>query len=226
MTFEHIIYGVYPYVAVILAISITIIRYTSNRFSFSALSSQFLENKKLFWGAAGWHYGIIFLFLGHLIGWWFPRAVLAWNGSPVRLYILEGAALAFALFALWGLCVLIVRRVYDMRVQKVTTIMDIILLFTLLAQVILGIYTAIFFRWGSNWFAGSMSPYLWSLVMGTPEIGFVKSMPFIMKLHIFGAYTIFLLIPFTRLVHFLSIPWQYFARPNQVVVWYSEPGQG
>ncbi len=82
MTIDQFLYGVFPYVALILAIVGTIWRYFSDRFSYSSLSSQFLENRQLFWGSVPWHYGILIILAGHLIGFLIPRSVLAWNGVP------------------------------------------------------------------------------------------------------------------------------------------------
>lgn len=219
MTFDHMLFGVFPYVAIALVVVATTWRYVSDRFSFSSLSSQFLESRKLFWGSVPWHYGILVVLSGHLISFLIPRQILAWNGVPWRLYVLEVSALAFGLLALLGLVMLIVRRASDARVRQVTSPMDIVLLLVLLVQVVAGLWTTIFFRWGSSWYAGFAVPYLWSILKLNPDISLVSNLPFMVKLHIIGAYTLVALLPFTRLVHFLSFPFQYAWRPYQVVIW-------
>ncbi|MBI2958093.1 MAG: respiratory nitrate reductase subunit gamma, partial [Chloroflexi bacterium] len=100
---ESFLFGVLPYVAIVLMIVGLIWRYATNQFSYSSVSSQFLENRQLFLGSAPWHYGIITVLLGHLVGVLFPEGVKAFNGVPVRLYILEGTALALSIMLLWGL---------------------------------------------------------------------------------------------------------------------------
>src|SRR3990172_12779605 len=100
------LYGIFPYIAIAVAVTGLIYRYATNQFSYSSVSSQFLENRQLFWGSVPWHYGIILILLGHLVGVVFPDGVKAINGVPVRLYILEGTALALSLALLVGLIIL------------------------------------------------------------------------------------------------------------------------
>lgn len=219
MTLDQMLYGVFPYVAIVLAIVGTIWRYTTDRFSYSSLSSQFLENRALFWGSVPWHYGILFILTGHLVGFLIPRWVLVWNGVPLRLYVLETSALAFGFLALGGLAVLMARRFANRRIRIVTSPMDWVLLLVLLVQIIAGLWTAIFYRWGSSWYAGFAVPYLYSIFLLRPDIALVQNMPFMVKLHIVGGFVIVALLPFTRLVHFLSLPYEYLWRPYQVVIW-------
>jgi nitrate reductase gamma subunit len=207
MTVAQMLFGVFPYVAIILAVVVTLWRYCGNRFSYSSLSSQFLENRQLFWGSVPWHYGILFILAGHLVGFLFPRAVLGWNGVPLRLYILEGTGLAFGLLALLGLMVLTIRRASNTRIRAVTSTMDMVLLLVLLAQVAAGVGIAISYRWGSSWYSGLAVPYLWSILSLNPNIALVSNLPFLAQFHIFGAFIILALLPFTRLVHLLSISW-------------------
>ncbi len=224
MTVAQMFFGVLPYVAIILAVAGSFMRYFNNRFSYSSLSSQFLENRQLFWGSVPWHYGILFILTGHLVGFLIPQTVLAWNGVPVRLYILESTALAFGLLALWGLIVLGIRRAANARIRAVTSTMDVVLLLVLLAQVGAGLGIAVFYRWGSSWYSGFAVPYLWSIVTLSPDIAPVSNMPFLMQFHVVGAFVILALLPFTRLVHLLSLPYSYVWRPNQVAVWNWRPG--
>lgn len=212
--------GVLPYVAVALAIAVGLYRNINDRYTYSSLSSQFLENGKLFWGAVPWHYGILIVLLGHIIGFLIPRGVMAWNGVPVRLYILEVTALSLGLMALWGIITLLWRRTTNPRIQSVTTAMDIILLLLLLFQVFAGVYTAIFYRWGSAWYVHAAVPYLWSLFSLSPQVGYVSGLPLMVKLHIINAWVLTGLFPFTRLVHLISLPFGYVTRPYQVVAWH------
>ena len=89
----------------------------------------------------------------------------------------------------------------------------------MLAQVILGLWIALGYRWGASWFAADLSPYLWSLVKLSPETGAVFALPWVIRLHVVGAFLIVLLIPFTRLAHVLVAPLHYLVRPYQQVIW-------
>src|SRR3990172_6984522 len=160
---DLLLFGIFPYVAVALAVVVAIWRFTTSSFTYSSLSSQFLEGRRLFWGSVPWHYGIVLILVGHLIGVLFPSAVKAFNGVPLRLYILEGTALALGLLALVGLVLLLVRRSTSSRIPVVTSPMDVVLLVVLLIQVAAGVGIAVFYRWGSFWFLQTATPCLLSL---------------------------------------------------------------
>jgi nitrate reductase gamma subunit len=219
---DQMLFAVLPYLAVFTLILVTIQRYRAQSFTYSSLSSQFLENRQHFWGLVPFHYGILAVVVGHIIAFLIPREILWWNGHPLRLYVLELSALIFALLTLIGLLAAMVRRFTNTKVRLVTTTSDWIIYVLLLIQVVSGIYTAVFYPWGSSWFATSAAPYLWSLVKLNPDISYVASMPHMVKLHIINAFVIVGFFPFTRLVHILVIPNPYLWRKPQVVRWYGK----
>ncbi len=209
----------FPYAALVLAIVVSILRFVWKPFSYSSLSSQFLENKQLFWGSGLWHWGIVWVLTGHLVAFLVPSQILAWNSAPFRLYLLEFTGLTAALLALVGIVALMVRRHTSSRVKVVTTAMDWVLLCLLLLQVTTGIDTALRYRWGSSWYASNAAPYLWSLLSLSPRPELIMPLPWLPKIHILSGFTVILLIPFTRLVHFLVVPIFYYWRKPQVVIW-------
>jgi nitrate reductase gamma subunit len=209
----------FPYAAVLVLVLGVAARYRQAGFTVSSLSSQFLEGRKLFWGSVPFHIGILVVFFGHLVAFLVPRATLAWNAVPVRLIILETSAFVFGITVFIGLANLMYRRFTDARIRAVTTRMDVLIEFLLLAQVVLGLWIALGFRWGSSWFAADLTPYLWSLVKLSPETGAVFALPWVIKLHIVGAFAILLMVPFTRLIHFVVAPLNYVWRPYQQVIW-------
>ena len=217
---ETFLFGVFPYVATAVMIVGLIWRYRTNQFSYSSVSSQFLENKKLFWGSVPWHYGIILVLLAHLVGVVLPEQVKAINGVPVRLYILEGTALALSIALLVGLAILIFRRFVSSSVRVTTSVMDWVLLAVLLAQVVTGILTAILYRWGSAWSVQTATPYFWSLFTLSPKVEYMTALPLISKLHSINFFILVALFPFSRLVHMLSVPLAYLWRPYQIVMWH------
>ena len=186
------------------------------------MSSQFLENRHHFWGLVPFHYGILAVMVGHVIAFLIPRQILLWNSHPLRLYVLELSALIAGLLTLVGLLAGMVRRWTNPKVRLVTSVSDWIIYALLFLQIASGIYTAVFYPWGSSWYATSAAPYLWSLVKLNPEIGYVASMPHMVKLHIINAFVIIGFFPFTRLVHILVIPNPYLWRKPQVVRWYGK----
>ena len=219
MTVDQLLYGVFPYVCIVVAIVATIYRYLTDRFSYSSLSSQFLENRQLFWGSVAWHYGILGVLTAHLVGFLIPQSILWWNMEPIRLYILETTGFVLGLLALGGLLVLIYRRLTNSRIRVVTSPMDATLLLVLLIQVAAGVGTAIFYRCGSSWYSAFAVPYLWSILAFKPDVTLVNNLPFVVQVHILNAFVIVLILPFTRLVHFLSVPVKYIWRPHQIVRW-------
>jgi nitrate reductase gamma subunit len=216
---NDVLFVVTPYVVLALFFTMTIWRYVKEKFSYSSYSSQFLENSYQFWGSVPWHYGILSLLAGHLIAFALPRELLWWNSVPARLYIIELSALIFAVVTLIGLVNLIIRRAIDSRIRAVTSKMDVIILLLLLAQVGTGLWVALTARWGSSWFAAVVTPYLYSLFTFSPDASAVVNLPWSIKLHILGAYLIFAVFPFTRLVHVLVVPNHYLWRRTQVVMW-------
>jgi nitrate reductase gamma subunit len=218
MNWDYMLFGIVPYIFVAIAVVGTIWRYTTNRYTWSSLSSEFLENKVLFFGSFPWHFGIILILIAHIIILFIPSALLAWNAVPARLYILELAGLILGFLALFGLVMFIYRRLTDSRVRAQTSSWDVLVLIVLLIQVVTGIGNAIMYKWGSNWMAGAASPWFLSLWALEPKVEYIANLPLITKIHIFNAFVFILLIPFTRFVHFLAFwnPLTYMTRPYQI----------
>jgi nitrate reductase gamma subunit len=214
-----LMFVVLPYVAFAIFLVGSIYRYTKRGFQVSSLSSQFIEGKKLFWGSQPFHWGILVLFCGHLLAFMFPRAILAWNGVPVRLMILEISSFAFGLAALFGLVLLIKRRLTNKSLLVVTNKMDMVVYVVLLTQIVSGLGVAFFVRWGSSWFSSTLTPYLRSIFSFDPDISAVAEMPWWIQLHIISAFIIIAIIPFTRFMHFLVAPVDYAWRKYQLVIW-------
>ncbi|MDP6374726.1 MAG: respiratory nitrate reductase subunit gamma [Pseudomonadales bacterium] len=217
---DTLLFVALPYVAIVVFLVGTIGRYTTAGFSITSLSAQFLEGRSGFWGTVPFHIGILILFLGHLFIFLFPDLALLWNSNPVRLIIHEGIAFTFGLVVLVAIVGLLIRRWTHPRLRMVTSPMDIAIELMLLFQVVLGCWVALGYRWGSSWFAADLSPYLWSILSLSPETDAIAAMPWVIKLHVVGAFIIVLIFPFTRLVHFLVAPLHYLWRPYQVVMWY------
>lgn len=215
-----LLFVVLPYAALAIFVIGSIYRYVNKGFSVSSLSTQFLEGRKLFWASQPFHWGLFFLFFGHLIAFLFPRAVIAWNGQPMRLLILESTAFAFGLCAFLGVLLLVYRRLTTRRVQIVTSKMDVVVFIVLLTQIISGLLVAYHSRWGSSWFAAFLSPYLRSIFVFDPQMEALASVNSLsLKVHVISAFALIGLIPFTRFIHFLVYPVDYLWRSYQQVIW-------
>lgn len=219
---DMILFGVFPYVAMTLAIGVGIYRYGVDRYSYSSQSSQFLESKSLFWGSVPWHYAILLVLAAHLFAFLAPASWSSLLGSTTRLVFLEVTGIALGIITLIALLILVSRRIGNPRVCAVTTQIDWLLLAGLLLQVASGVYIAIALRWGGAWYPHTISPWLWSLVKLNPQVDYIANLPGIVQLHAVNAFFLIALFPFSRLVHVVSIPFTYFTRPYQVVIWYRQ----
>jgi len=212
---------VLPYVAIVLAVGVGAYRFYKHPYTYSSLSSQLLENRKLYWGSVPWHWGISFILLAHLGAALFPGVAQAILGNRVRLLILECTGIALAVLALVGLIILIARRMGHAALPRfVTSIMDGVLLALLLMQVASGLGVSLFNRWGGLWYLHTAVPWFWSLVRLQPDSASVANLPALVQFHFAVGFLIILVFPFTRLVHLIKFPLHYLWRPYQKVVWY------
>ena len=216
---DNFILVVLPYLALATFFIGSIYRYRRTKFQVSSLSSQFLEGRKLFYGSVPFHWGVLFIFLGHLIAFTIPKGVLAWNSNPVRLIILEITAFIFGISMLIGLINLMIRRYTSQRLRPVTNKMDLVIYILLILQTFAGLWIAYNFRWGSSWFSTLLAPYLYSIFKFQPNITAVALLPWTVKLHIAGAFLIIGILPFSTLIHMLVLPLNYILRPYQQVIW-------
>ena len=219
MQLDLLLFAVLPYVAVAVAAVGTIERYRRHPRTITSHSSQFLENRRHFWGIVPFHVGLIVVLLAHLAGALLPALVLRLGVQPRLLLAVESILLAFGLLALAGATVLVVRRAAIAQVRVITGWMDVVVYGLLLVQIGSGVATAVLYPWGSGWYAAVGVPYLWSLVQLSPDTA-VAAMPFLVKLHVTGAWLLVAVFPFSRLVHVIAVPNQYFWRRPQVVRWY------
>ena len=212
-----------PYVSLFTFFLVAIVRYRTRGFTYSSLSSQFLENRQHFWALMPFHYGILTVLTVHIAAFLIPRQVVWWNSVPARLWIMETGMLAAGLLTLAGLVAAMVRRQTNHKIAVVTSPADWVILTLLLVQVISGIAVAMMYPWGSSWFAIAVTPYLWSVATLNPNMAVVAVMPWMVKLHIINAFLVIGFFPFTRLVHILVAPNPYLWRRPQVVRWYRRP---
>ncbi len=213
------LFGSFPYAAVLLAVGAGVYRYFSDRFSYTSHSTQFLENRWLFWGSVPLHYGMLIILLAHILAALFPGAWGLLIGTPARLFLVEATGFALGLLALFGCVALLARRLLHPRLQSITSTMDWVLLLGLFLQVASGVYIAWTFRWGAAWYLHTAVPWLGSLVRLRPETGYVATLPLAVKFHLVNAFVLVALLPFTRLMHLFAIPVSYAWRPYLLFFW-------
>jgi NNP family nitrate/nitrite transporter-like MFS transporter len=119
----------------------------------------------------------------------------------------------------FAVALLVVRRAASARLRAVTTPVDWLVLGVLLAQVATGTAVSLTLRWGSVWYLHTAAPWLGSLFTLTPRVDLAAVLPTLAKVHAVGAFVLLALLPFSRLVHALSVPLGYLWRPAQIVVW-------
>lgn len=220
---DAVLFIVFPYIAVALAVGGSLYRFFAHQFTYSSLSSQWLEGKWLFWGAVPWHYGVVPVLLIHLGAFVVPGVMHMLHGTPLTLYLAELLGKVLALLAFAGMLVLIVRRLSQSRLRAVTTPMDWVVLVLLLNQVFLGLWTAFFYRWGAAWFINTATPWVQSLATFRPQTETISALPWVPKLHFLNATLLIALVPLSRLVHLLAFPIAYLWRKLQTVTWNRRP---
>jgi nitrate reductase gamma subunit len=219
MDWNILLFMVFPYISIFLAVIVTGYRAVYRPFTISSLSSQMLERKKLYWGSLSFHWGIVIILLGHLLAVLFPKGVSLWNAVPLRLYLLEFTGVILALWSLVGLLILLWRRFSERRIRVVTTPMDIVVLLLILLSIMTGIIVATFYRFGSTWFTGIFTPYIWSILTLRPRPQLLAPLPWVIQLHALNFFFLLVAFPFSRLVHLITYPVGYLFRPWQIVVW-------
>lgn len=215
-------FGVYPYIALTVLFLGSLIRYDREQYTWKASSSQLLEKKQLRRGSIPFHIGVLGIFVGHFVGLLTPHQVWDVLGiSPAfKQLVAIVAGGIFGVLGLYGLIILLQRRLGNPRIRATTTPMDLLILYLLLAQLVLGLLS-IFVSVGHLDGGAMLRLMAWAqnifLFNPTTAVANIADAHWIFKLHIVLGLTIFVVFPFSRLVHMLSVPVKYFSRNYQVV---------
>lgn len=219
---HNFLFGIYPYIAITVMILGSIIRYDADPFSWKSKSSQILRRRQFVIGSVLFHVGVLVIFFGHLVGLLTPVVVFDTLGiSHGAKQVLAMAAGGIAgVMALVGGGMLLHRRLTDPRVRAHSTLADNGILILLLAQLVLGLMTILV---SVQHLDGHEMLLLMSWAQGIAYFqagaaDHIVNVHWLFKLHIFLGLTIFLLFPFTRLVHMISAPVRYLWRPGYQIV--------
>jgi nitrate reductase gamma subunit len=201
------LFGIYPYIALGVFFLGSLIRFDREQYTWRSGSSQLLRARQLRWGSNLFHIGVLFLLFGHTVGmltphWAYERFMTA---GAKQILAMASGGIAGAL-ALIGLTILLHRRLADARIRVTSSKMDILLLFLLWAQLALGMATI---PLSGQHLDGSMMLVLaeWAQRIVTFRGGaadLIAAVPWVFKLHMFLGLTLFLVFPFSRLVHIWS----------------------
>ena len=219
---NYVIFGWYPYLCLTVFLIGSLLRFDREQYTWRSGSSQLLRRRQLIWGSNLFHVGILIIFLGHLVGlltpiWMFDSVGIS-HTSKQWMAIVIGVIAGVMLLA--GITLLVHRRLFDARIRRTSSFGDIAVPLLLYAQLILGLCTIpvslnhldghqmVQFM---NWAQGilTLQPGVSALVADANPI---------FKLHLFLGMTIFLIFPFTRLVHVWSAPVWYLGRRGYQIV--------
>ena len=219
---HHLLFGIYPYIALSVLALGSVIRYDREPYSWRAGSSQLLRRRQLIVGSVLFHVGVLLIFVGHLVGLLTPIALWDALGVPhgaKQLLAMVAGGVA-GVIAIIGATLLIHRRFFDPRVRAASTFSDNMVILLLWVQLALGLATipvsaqhldgqemVKFMQWAQG---------IFTFRAGASDL--IRDVAPVFKLHLFLGLTILLLFPFTRLVHMLSAPVRYVWRPGYQVV--------
>jgi len=216
-----LLFGYYPYIAISVFFIGSLARYDRDQYTWRTGSSQFLRAKELRLGSNLFHIGILLLFVGHFVGLLTPPAIyhslgLSTSAKQILAVVAGGV---FGSICFCGIYLLIRRRLTDARIRATSSRMDIFILLLIGVQLVLGLLTlpvSIYHSDGANMLLLSE----WAQRIVTFRSGAadqIGNIGILFKVHLFLGMTLFLVFPFSRLVHVWSVPLGYIARPYQVV---------
>jgi len=211
----------YPYVCLTVFLLGSLIRFDREQYTWRASSSQMLRKRQLRWGSNLFHFGILFLVLGHAVGLLTPTALykpFLTVAQRQLLAVIAGGIAGVVCFV--GLTLLLHRRLFDERIRRTSSAMDIAILALLWVQLVLGLITLPYSLSHSD---GSVMLVLsyWAqgiVVLNPVDAATLQGLDWPYLTHLVLGMTLFLLFPFSRLVHIWSAPIWYLGRRGYQVV--------
>ncbi len=216
------LFGIYPYVCLAVLLIGSLIRFDREPYTWKSDSSQLLRAPQLRLGSNLFHYGVIVVILGHFAGFLAPHWAIDWALSPVGHQLLAMIVGGIAgLIAIIGLSILLHRRIADPRIRLNSRKWDIAVVIMLWLQLALGLATVPLSAFHMD---GALFETLTTYVKGVvtfngSTVALMTGVPLVYKLHILLGFTIFLISPFTRMIHIWSgaAALSYLFRPYQIV---------
>jgi nitrate reductase gamma subunit len=207
-TLHQFLFGTYPYICLSVFLLGSLVRFDRDQYTWKSDSSQLLRHGQLRWGSNLFHIGILGIFFGHLFGLLTPLAVwhaLGVSASAKQMLAMVAGGLA-GVVCLAGLILLIHRRLAEARIRATTRTMDLAVLYLLLAQLLLGLFSITVSAQHLDG-AEMINLMLWAqhiVTLRGDAAAYVVEVALVFKLHLVLGMTIFLVFPFSRLVHVWS----------------------
>ena len=227
---NDVLYGWYPYLCLTVFLLGSLLRFDAAQYTWRSGSSQLLRRRQLIWGSNLFHVGILVIFVGHVGGLLTPVALfdaLGISHTVKQLLAMTVGGIAGAACFV-GISLLVHRRLFDPRIRRTSSVGDIVILLLLYAQLTLGLLTIAV---SAQHLDGSeMVKFMaWAQGIVTLHPGaaaLIVDVSPIFKLHLFLGMTLFLVFPFTRLVHVWSAPVWYLGRTGFQIVRTRQPVAG
>jgi nitrate reductase gamma subunit len=217
----HVAFVWYPYVCFTVFLLGSLIRFERDPYTWRASSSQILRKRQLFWGSNLFHVGILFLLLGHTVGLLTPTGLytLVITVPQKQMMAVISGGIAGALCFI-GLTMLLHRRLFDVRIRRTSSVMDIAILAILWVQLTLGLVTLpLSIHHSDGGVMLALSHWAQGIVILQPvEVSTLEALPWPYLAHLVLGMTLFLVFPFSRLVHIWSAPVWYLGRRGYQVV--------
>lgn len=217
------VFGYYPYLCAIVFLLGSLVRFEREQYTWRSGSSQLLRKRQLFWGSNLFHIGILLLFVGHFAGLLTPKSVYEGLGmtSEQKQVLAIVAGGIFGVICFIGLTLLLHRRLFDARIRRTSSAGDIFILLLLWVQLVIGMTTL-----PLSWAHRKGGEVMIKLSNWAQDIVFFRAgaadhivdVHWDYKLHIFLGVTLFLVFPFTRLVHVWSAPIWFIGRKGFQIV--------
>lgn len=218
---DFFLFQIFPYISIVFFVLGSLLRFDRDPYTWRSKSSQIFRKNQLILGSVLFHVGILVIVVGHAVGLLTPIAVFDALGisHSAKQILAIAAGGAAGILCLVGLLVLIHRRLFDERVRVHTSFADMAVLLLLLGQVSLGLSTIPVSLHHLD--GGEMVKFMeWAqhiVTFRSRASDFVADVSLVFKLHLVLGMTILLVVPFTRLVHFWSVPIGFLGRPYQIV---------
>jgi nitrate reductase gamma subunit len=206
---------IYPYLALMILIVGTFARFYFRPIAWGSKSSEMLEKKQLRVGSIMFHYGILAVLGGHIMGIIIPLAFYHAIGLPDEIYH-KFAGIAGGLAGVVteiGVIILLVRRIGNRRVRINSDVGDFVSLWALLIVIALGTSQTFTSLLSNPYdYRPTVGPWFRGLITLHPDSSLMASVPLLLQIHILSTFILYAIMPFTRFVHIWSFPWKFLFR--------------